>query len=78
MKDLLTEVKAKLSQVAESDWTVEGVKNQIWDWSGEIGRGSVLHPLRTCLSGRKQSPDPFTLAYVLGKEETLSRIGRCL
>jgi nondiscriminating glutamyl-tRNA synthetase len=38
------------------------------------GKGSVLWPLRAALSGRERSPDPFEIAEVLGKHETLTRI----
>ena len=37
-------------------------------------RGEVLHPVRFALSGKDKSPDPFTLAEVLGKPETVDRI----
>lgn len=37
--------------------------------------GKVLHPLRIALSGRKNSPDPFTLIAILGIQESLRRIG---
>ena len=40
----------------------------------EKGKGDVLWPLRVALSGREKSPDPFTLAAILGEEETLARI----
>lgn len=50
------------------------IKSAVWDYAEEVGRGEVLWPLRTALSGRKQSPDPFTLAFILGPEETISRI----
>lgn len=57
------------------DWTSsEAIKSTIWQYAEEVGKGEVLWPLRVSLSGRKQSPDPFTLAYILGKEETLLRI----
>jgi glutamyl-tRNA synthetase len=52
----------------------EIIKSVIWPYAEEVGKGEVLWPLRTALSGRPQSPDPFTLAYVLGREETLVRI----
>lgn len=55
-------------------WSAEDVKEAIWSYSEEQGRGAVLWPLRYTLSGRDKSPDPFTLAAILGKEETLSRI----
>lgn len=54
--------------------TAEEVKNAIWPYAEETGKGEVLWPLRVSLSGRERSPDPFTLAFVLGREETLSRI----
>lgn len=50
------------------------VKNLIFDYATEVGRGQVLWPIRFALSGREKSPDPFTLIFVLGKEESLSRI----
>ena len=43
-------------------------------YAEEVGKGELLWPLRVALSGRAQSPDPFTLAMTLGKEETVSRI----
>ena len=54
--------------------TPDTVKAALWAYAEEVGKGEVLWPLRTCLSGRAQSPDPFTLAFILGKAETLSRI----
>lgn len=42
------------------------------------GRGEVLWPLRAALSGKDKSPGPFEIMNVLGKEETLRRIGIAL
>lgn len=56
------------------DFESEKVKDSIWDYATEQGRGSVLWPMRYTLSGRDKSPAPFLLAEILGKEETLSRI----
>lgn len=66
----------KVSTLLESaDFnSTKSIKAAVWDYAEETGRGEVLWPLRTALSGLKQSPDPFTLAYILGKTETLSRI----
>ena len=36
--------------------------------------GEVLWPFRVSLSGRKGSPDPFSIAMYLGKDEVLKRI----
>ncbi|MES2213276.1 MAG: glutamate--tRNA ligase [Patescibacteria group bacterium] len=54
--------------------SVEKIKPLIFDYATEHGRGNVLWPLRVSLSGRDKSPDPFTLIYILGKDETLGRI----
>jgi glutamyl/glutaminyl-tRNA synthetase len=40
----------------------------------EIGKGNVLWPMRYALSGKDKSPDPFILADILGKEETIKRL----
>jgi glutamyl-tRNA synthetase len=66
----------KVSELLETaDFsTEETIKESIWSYADEVGRGEVLWPLRTALSGRKQSPNPFAIAYILGKEETISRI----
>lgn len=70
----LQEVRSILSSVPLDLWTIENIKNSVWEYAEKEGRGNVLWPLRYSLSGKDKSPDPFTLAFVLGKEETLSRI----
>ncbi len=52
----------------------ETIKTAIWSYAEEIGKGEVLWPLRTSLTGLERSPDPFTCAWILGKDETLRRI----
>ena len=52
----------------------EHVKNAVWDYATEHGRGDVLWPMRVALSGREKSPDPFFIASVIGKDETISRL----
>ncbi len=70
----LPKVIELLEKISESDWNMENIKNAVWDYATEQGRGNVLWPMRVALSGREKSPDPFTLAAVLGKEETMNRI----
>jgi glutamyl-tRNA synthetase len=67
-------VKEAFSGISEADFTPETLKNALWSYAEEQGRGSVLWPLRYALSGRDRSPDPFQLASILGKEETARRI----
>lgn len=54
--------------------TTETIKAAVWPYAEEVGRGEVLWPLRAALSGQERSPDPFTLAFILGPAETLVRI----
>jgi len=42
---------------------------------GDRKRGVVLWPLRVALSGLSASPDPLDIMVVLGKEESMRRIG---
>lgn len=53
---------------------IETIKKALWSYAEEVGRGELLWPLRIALSGKERSPDPFTIAFILGQEETLSRI----
>jgi len=63
-----------LEALDETDWACEKIKDALWDYATEQGRGVVLWAMRYALSGREKSPDPFSIAYILGKEETISRI----
>lgn len=72
----LTKARELLSK---SDFdSVESIKSAIWDYAESVGRGDVLWPLRFALSGKDKSPDPFTLVYIFGKDETLSRVNSAL
>lgn len=57
-----------------TEFTEESVKNAIWDFASQEGRGEVLWPMRYALSGQDRSPDPLELSAILGKEITLQRI----
>ena len=50
------------------------IKEIVWDYAEQEGRGDVLWPLRYSLSGLTKSPDPFTISSIIGKEKTLARI----
>lgn len=63
-----------LQALHEENFDAEGIKAALWDYADKEGRGQVLWPLRYALSGREKSPDPFTLAALLGKERTLERL----
>lgn len=74
----LEKVIALIEQIKDFEFTKEKVKETLWPFAEEIGRGDILWPMRFALSGREKSPDPFTLAEVLGKEETIQRIGSAI
>ena len=64
-----------LSLLTDADFaSIDTIKSHIWDYAEEVGKGEVLWPLRVALTGRERSPDPFTCAYALGREQTLTRI----
>ena len=56
----------------------ETIKSLIFDHATENGRGQVLWPVRMALSGKDKSPDPFTLIYILGKEESIERLEKAV
>ena len=74
----LQHVQEMLSRLSDEDFTPDGIKNALWPYAEAEGRGAVLWPLRTALSGRERSPDPFTIAALLRREETLARIVRAV
>ncbi|HMP67161.1 MAG TPA: glutamate--tRNA ligase [Candidatus Paceibacterota bacterium] len=73
--EYLSEILSRLQNSSEDNFSsTENIKNIIWDYAEQKGRGQVLWPLRFSLSGREKSPDPFTLVFVLGKTDTINRI----
>lgn len=77
-KKHLEHIRAELSKLPESKWTEEYVKTYIWPYAEANGRGNVLWPFRFALSGKEKSPNPFTLAGIVGKETTLKRLDAAL
>ncbi len=52
----------------------ESIKECLWQYAEEVGKGEVLWPLRVALTGLERSPDPFTCLFILGKKESIRRI----
>jgi len=64
-----------LSKLKEEDFTKEKIKEILMIEADKLdNRGELLHPMRFALSGLEKSPDPFVIAEILGKNETLSRL----
>ncbi|HAT73431.1 MAG: Glutamate-tRNA ligase [Candidatus Moranbacteria bacterium GW2011_GWF2_36_839] len=62
-----------LENITDENWTRENLEKILMESAGE-NRGELLWPLRATLTGEKKSPSPFECAWVLGKEETSSRL----
>lgn len=71
-QEYLKEIKSILKDL--ESWDYESIKGAIWPYADKEGRGAVLWPMRVALSGKEKSPDPFEIASILGKEETLKRL----
>ncbi len=75
----LSVVIEALSNLNENDFNKEGVKHTLMLIADALpSRGELLHPVRFALSGLDKSPDPFIIAEILGKNETLSRLQKAL
>lgn len=73
-KRRLEEVQGLLEGLEAEKWASESVKEALWAYAEKEGKGEVLWPLRYALSGKDKSPDPFSLAAILGKDETVKRV----
>ena len=71
---LLDKTGDALSSV--TDWTAEAIEDRIRGVAedAELGLGKVAQPLRAALTGRTTSPGIFDVLFLLGKDETLSRL----
>ncbi|MDP3996765.1 MAG: glutamate--tRNA ligase [bacterium] len=74
----IIKISEKVSVLPEENFSAEKIKEAIWKYAEQEGRGEVLWPFRYALSGREKSPDPFTLADILGKKETLERLSTAI
>lgn len=77
-RERLEAVLHTLEDVGSSAFTAGHIKEKIWNYATQEGRGFVLWPMRYALSGKDRSPDPFVLAEVLGKDETAKRLTRAI
>jgi nondiscriminating glutamyl-tRNA synthetase len=76
-KSALTKSLEILTGIDEKSWTREILSEKLMITAGDK-KGDLLWPLRVALTGAKQSPSPFEVAWVLGKETSLQRINHAL
>ncbi|MBI5139728.1 glutamate--tRNA ligase [Candidatus Nomurabacteria bacterium] len=68
-----------ITDLEENSFSKENIKNTLMLIADNLeNRGELLHPVRYALSGADKSPDPFIIAEVLGKNETLSRLQKAI
>lgn len=73
--DVLPRLEHVVTLLTDADFSsTETIKAAIFPYAEEAGRGEVLWPLRVALTGAERSPDPFTVAYAIGRESTLRRV----
>ncbi len=70
--------KETLTSIDTDKFTAETIKESLWKYAEDKGRGDVLWPLRVALTGQEKSPDPFMSAFILGKVESLARIEKAI
>ena len=73
-REFLADVINILDGIPAQNFKALIIKDALWGFATEKGRGNVLWPMRFALSGKDKSPDPFVLAEILGKEETQKRL----
>lgn len=76
LKMILPALSVKLNTISVQTWNMTNLEKEVGEWVVENGysNGSVLWPLRVALSGQVNSPGPFEIAEVLGKDETMRRL----
>lgn len=76
---ILKEVQHILETSSEDDFnSVERIKEKLWNFAEEKGRGIVLWPLRISLTLQEKSVDPFSMLYILGKQESMVRVQKAI
>ena len=58
------------TEISQHEASISALK----DFAEKEGRGSVLWPFRMALTGLEKSPNPFIIAEILGKNETIKRL----
>ena len=72
---LLGQISARLE--GQADWTAEALEANLKPYAEELGLGlgKLAQPLRAALTGQTTSPGIFDVLALLGRDESLARIG---
>ena len=76
--ELLAEIRPSFE--SQTDWSAEALEALAKTWAEAKSQkmGQVAQPIRAALTGSTVSPPVFEVMAVLGKPESLSRIGDCI
>ena len=75
---LMQELISVLGEIA--NFTSSNIETVVKDWmtKNEIGMGKVMQPFRLSLVGALKGPHLFDIVELIGKEETIKRIGKAI
>jgi glutamyl-tRNA synthetase len=77
-REHLTQIISFIRPLSGSPFNAGTIKEAVFPYATEKGRGAVLWPMRVALSGKERSPDPFAVAGLIGKERTLQRLDEAI
>lgn len=80
-KDELERLRTFIEQLDETFFETDVLVEQAvkeYIGSNDLQNGNVLWPMRVALSGRKASPSPFELVWVLGQKKTILRLTQAI
>lgn len=75
-KDALPRLQkaAEIISTLQDDIDASDVKDALWSYAEDVGKGELLWPLRVALTGRERSPDPFMVIHIIGPAEAYRRV----
>jgi glutamyl-tRNA synthetase len=78
LKKTLEKALNIFSGIEKGSWTLDNIKDKLMAAADPKNRGELLWPLRVALTGKEKSPSPWEVAWVIGKQESISRINSAL
>lgn len=79
IKKSLEAAQEIIANIPDNEFSKANLQEKLIAKAGEHNnKGELLWPLRVALSGQKNSPPPFDIAEIMGKEESLKRIEKAI
>ncbi len=76
--DLMQQVISELNNIEDFSSVIIETLLKEWMTTNEIGMGKVMQPLRLSLVGALKGPHLFDIIEMIGKAETIKRIGKAI